>query len=384
MPKRWTNEMLDQKRMIGDPEADEMLAILIEEKGPQEARRLFEQLTTNIDLPIEDFSPRLKDYLNATRQLPKDADWNLVRTANELFIDHGPKFLLFLYYKSLPQLYLNAKGAVVLEKTSRLTHQGSDLRIFARRVAETGQFLLDVLAPGNLLPGAKGIQAIQKVRLIHASVRHFMPPDQWDTEQLGVPINQEDLAQTLMTFSISPLDTLAQFNVPESEERLRAYLFTWNYIGELLGIDLDLLPRSLEEARELLVTIMDRQAKPSEAGKLLAKALIDFSKTNLPNDFKRAPELLMVNMIGQEQAAQLGIHLETAGCLGALLPEFIKTYFQWGERLEDKLKGPLHLFIQHLARRTTQAMVNYFDKYKGRNFDIPESLQRAWVLEDPA
>lgn len=380
MAKKWTNELLEQKRRSGDPEADEVLSSIVEEKGPAEARRLFDRLITNIDLPLDDFSPRLQEYLKATNQLPARADRAHVRTANDLFIDHGPKFLVFLYYKSLPQLYLNAKGALVLEKTSRLTHQGNDLRIFARRVAETGQFLLDVMAPGNLQPGGKGIKAIQKVRLIHASIRHFMPADQWDTAKLGVPINQEDLAETLMTFSISPLDTLAQFKVPEPEERLLGYLHTWSYIGELLGVDTDLLPNTLEEARDLLSTILQRQAAPSPAGKLLTKALIEFAKTNLPTDFDRAPELLMVHMIGREQAAKLGVDPQMS-CLGALIPEFIKAYFNWGERLEDKLKGPISLFVQHLAQRTAQAMVNYFDQYKGRHFEIPEPLQKAWSIE---
>lgn len=380
MSQKWTDELLESKRQIGDPEADAIIAELVTEQGPEGARQLFDQLITNIEIPIQNLPARLRDYIRSHQQLPEYADWEQVRIATELFIDHGPKFLLFLYYKSLPQLYLNAKGAVVLEKTSRLTHQGSDLRIFARRVAETGQFLLDVMAPDNLMAGGPGIQAIQKVRLIHASVRHFMPPDHWDKSTLGVPINQEDLAQTLMTFSISPLDTLGRFNVPESEERLQAYLTTWKYIGELLGVNKELLPEDLEDARTLLNRIMERQAAESEAGKLLTKALIEFAKTVLPTDFDRAPELLMTHMIGRAYANKLGISTET-GCLGALLPEFIKAYFNWGERLEDKLKGPVNLFIQHLARRTAQAMVNYFDHYKGRNFEIPEPLQRAWAIE---
>ncbi|MCB0633170.1 MAG: DUF2236 domain-containing protein, partial [Lewinella sp.] len=290
------------------------------------------------------------------------------------------KFLLFLYHKSLPLLYLNARGAVVLEKTSRLMHQGADVSIFTRRVAETGQFLLDVMAPGHLEARGKGIRAIQKVRLIHASIRHFMPSGQWDTNELGLPINQEDLAQTLMTFGISPVDTLAQFGLTEPDERLWAYVYTWNRIGELLGINADLLPADLDEARALLQTILDRQAASSSAGNSLANALIQFSKNVLPTDIERVSELLITQMIGREYATKLGVNTNT-GCLGSLLPEFIRAYFNWGEKLEDKLDGPLNIVIQQLAQRTTQAMVNYFDKYKGRNFTIPASLQKAWHIE---
>lgn len=376
----WTNELLNQKRLLADPLADETVAAIVSEKGPKEAGRLFHLLITNIDLPLDELASPIQDYLTATNQLSADTDWEQIRMANELFIDHGPKFLLFLYYKSLPLLYLNAKGAAVLERTSRLMHEGADSSIFTRRVAETGQFLLDVMAPGHLQPGREGIRAIQKVRLIHASVRHFMPEDQWDAAELGLPINQEDLAQTLMTFSISPVDTLAQFGLTESDDRLWAYVYTWNRIGELLGIDADLLPGSLDEARQLLQTILQRQAAKSTAGQALAGALIQFAKKVLPADFERAPELLMTHMIGRDYAAQLGVNTNT-GCLGAILPEFVRVFFNLGEKLEDKLDGPLNVVVQHLARRTTQAMVGYFDKYKGRHFSIPEPLQRAWEME---
>lgn len=381
MATHWTNEFLDRQRFIGDPPADQALAELVEAHGLEESRRLFDRLIRNIDLPLDDVSSHLRPFLEATSSLPPGADPDIISTAQALFLDHGPKFLLFLYYKSLPLLYLNAHGARVLEKTSRLTNEKADLRIFARRVAETGQFLLDVMSPGNLNPGGKGIQAIQKVRLIHASIRHFMPAQQWNTATQGVPINQEDMAQTLMTFSITPIDALAQFNVPESEERLAAYLYTWNAIGTVLGIQTELLPDDLPSARQLLNIILDRQEQESEAGKLLTRALIDFAEKTLPADFERAPQLLMQHMIGHRRAAMLGISTQT-GCLGSLLPEFIRTYFRMGERLEDKLKEPLQVFVQHLARRTAQAMVNYFDKFKGRNFSIPQPLEQVWQIED--
>lgn len=381
MAVQWTHPYLDQQRLIGDPLADQAIDQLVEVQGPEESRRLFDRLIRNVDLPLDTVSGPLRDYLEATHALPATTDWAMVRQAHELFVDHGPKFLLFLYYKSLPLLYLNAHGALVLEQTSRLTNSSGDLRIFARRVAETGQFLLDVMAPGNLQPGAKGIQAIQKVRLIHASVRHFMPADRWDIAKHGVPINQEDLAQTLMTFCITPIDALAQFGLTEKSELLDSYLHTWNAIGELLGIQKALLPDDLAAARRLLDIILERQERDSPAGQLLTQALIDFAKQNLPTDFERAPELLMIHMIGAKRAAMLGISPET-GCLGKLLPEFFRTYFNLGERLEDRLDTSLQVFVQQLARRTAGAMVSYFDQYKSRNFSIPQPLEQVWQIED--
>ncbi|MBK8044673.1 MAG: DUF2236 domain-containing protein [Haliscomenobacter sp.] len=71
---------------------------------------------------------------------------------------------------------------------------------------ETAQFVIDVLSPGGLSPAGKGVRSAQKVRLIHASIRHFLKQRGWDTEDLGEPLNQEDKAGTLMAFSALLLD----------------------------------------------------------------------------------------------------------------------------------------------------------------------------------
>ena len=154
-----------------------------------------------------------KDFLAATNVLPAWTDWNKVKLANDLFLDHGPKFLVFLYYRSLPILYSCANGAKVLVQTGRLSHQNDGHKIFARCIAETGQFMLEVMKPDSLKQGGTGIQAIQKIRLIHAAIRTFTPEEKWDATVLGVPINQEDLAITLMTFSVVMIDALERFGI---------------------------------------------------------------------------------------------------------------------------------------------------------------------------
>jgi hypothetical protein len=75
---------------------------------------------------------------------------------------------------------------------------------------ETGQFLIDVLTVGGLDDEhGKGRRTIQRVRLMHAAVRHLImarndqgaPPVCGDEPPLwhkdwGTPIGQEDLAGT--------------------------------------------------------------------------------------------------------------------------------------------------------------------------------------------
>lgn len=375
--ENWTNTLLDQKRLLGDPLADEVMASIVNERGIAEAQILFDKLIRNVDMPLDAFPPIIQQYLKQTNQLPDWTDWRKVELAHELFLDHGPKFLIFLYYKSLPTLYACANGAEVLVRTSRLTHQVENIQIFTRRIAETGQFLMDVMTRGQLEAGAKGVRMIQKIRLIHASIRHFVGQNEWDEERFGKPINQEDMAVTLMTFSISLADALGQFGIEESEEKLDAFLHTWTAIGAVLGVDTDLLPANLEEARLLLDTILERQATESEAGKLLTQALIAFAKETLPSEkLDIAPEALINFLAGPELSSKLS--LNKLGCLTRFIPQALASFFRFTERLEDRIDRPLHIFIDLLSQKAVKAMVNYFDNYKGRNFEIAPSLSEEW------
>ena len=202
--------------------------------------------------------------------------------AQELFLDHGPKMLLFLYFKSLPTLYACKKGAKVLVRTGNLAHSGDEMIIFSRRIAETGQFLLNVMAPGSLVHNGLGVKTILKVRLIHAAIRHFVKAHHWDAQTLGEPINQEDLGITLTTFSYSLIDALNRFEIQDvTKERSEAFIHLWACVGHILGIDQDMLPDDLNESKILHDLILDRQKGASEEGVKLTKALIVFAEKHL-------------------------------------------------------------------------------------------------------
>src|SRR6201999_3276000 len=119
----------------------------------------------------------------------------------EVFACYGPQICLCLLCKSLPEAYACAKGAQVLYRTGRLTDQDGTMRTFTRRLMETSQFVVNVCIPGGLEPNGKGIVTSQKVRLIHAAIRYFIKKGEWDVATLGEPINQEDMAGTLQSFS---------------------------------------------------------------------------------------------------------------------------------------------------------------------------------------
>ena len=105
-----------------------------------------------------------------------------------------------LFGASLPEAYAAARGARVLNLTGGMV---DDL---VRRVNETAQMIIDAMGTeGGIRPGESGYNDIRRVRLMHAAVRHLVlndpsvqPP--WD-RTVSVPLNQEDLLGTLMTFT---------------------------------------------------------------------------------------------------------------------------------------------------------------------------------------
>lgn len=374
---KWNNEFLDVKRTHTDPLADEVIKQLIDSKGKEASRKFFDKLIREIELPIEELPDEIQEFMQNTAELPAWLSQDDLQKSNLFFKDHGPKLLLLLYFKSLPLLYSDVNGAQVLVKTSRLTHQDESMEIFARRIAETGQFLLNVMANDNFHGNGKAINTIRKVRLIHAAIRHFIGKD-WDTINLGKPINQEDMALTLMTFSVSLIDGLRQLLIDESDVFFNAYFERWKAIGLLLGVDQDLIPADIDEGRLLLTKILERNSGTSEAGILLTKALVDFSKNAIPGKiFDITPEVLINYFTGSTVTEYLHVNSQP-GCFGFAIPALFASIFHLGERLEGNSDRINYIAIK-LSNRLIHAMVNYFDKYKNQTFEIPAEFKPYWI-----
>ena len=69
---------------------------------------------------------------------------------------------------SLPACYAARKGVQVLHLTARLQSDP------VRRIGEPAQLVLGVIAPGAPSPAGGGVRDAQKVRIMHAAVRHLI------------------------------------------------------------------------------------------------------------------------------------------------------------------------------------------------------------------
>jgi len=259
-------------RLVGDEPADRAVAALFAAQGTLEWTAIHRQLDLLVDnasalpagLPAE-----LTDYLALTASLSPSLRADAA-AGEAFFAEYGPEVLMLLGCYSLPAAYAAAKGAQVLCRTEFL-ERAARLRLF-----QTAQMIVDVMSPGGLGRGGKGIRAIQKVRLLHASIRHLILKGSlaWDTAVLGVPINQEDLAGTMLTFSTVILEGLGKFDIAVPPEQAAAYLDTWCVVGRMMGIREELIPADLTSARVLTDTIQRRQIAASPEGRRLTAALL--------------------------------------------------------------------------------------------------------------
>src|SRR5947209_15840603 len=223
--------LLEPMRQIGDPLADGVIAELFANSEVGAVNELMKALVTNEFPEPSTLPPVVRTYLEKTDQLPDWADTNLIAAGEQVFWRYGPKLILILHCYSLPFDYLGRDGVQVLALTTRLVSNPS------RRIIEVAQFLVDIMQAGGLTaPEGRGRRAIQKVRLMHGAVRKMASGAPTWKAEYGLPINQEDLAGTLMSFSSIVIDGLEKLGVTLSDSDREAYLHCWLVAGHLLGI----------------------------------------------------------------------------------------------------------------------------------------------------
>ena len=296
--REWNVAELNAARQVGDVLADSVISELFAGGDIAAVNSLMRNMIVN-EYPAPDALPAVvRDYLAQTEALPDWADPQLIQAGERVFWRYGPQMVLNLHCYGLPFCYVGQNGVHVLALTTRLVSNPT------RRVIETGQMLIDVMQPGGLTtPQGRGRRTIQKVRLMHATIRKLAPTAPSWNSQWGLPVNQEDLAGTLMAFSWIALDGLDKLGYPLNAEERNAYLHSWLVVGHLLGIQDSMLPADIDAARDLANAIAAHQFGPSADGQALTDALVQMLADVLPGPvFKHAPSLLIRYFLGRQWA----------------------------------------------------------------------------------
>jgi hypothetical protein len=397
---RWTNEFLDQIRQTGDPLGDRTVAALFENGGLDSVNSLWNRLLKNEQIPPERLPREIQTYLQQSGGLPPWADPQLISEGEQFFINRGVFCLVSLLCGSLPECYVLRNEAAVLGTTRNLEQHAY------RRIFETTQLIVAVMAPGGLERGGSGIVAAQKVRLMHSSIRHLIlntprqpgltgPPKSfseavqrmqpWDALKRGLPINQEDMAYTLLTFSYVILRAFRSMDIEVTADEAKAYLHSWNVVGYIMGVREDLLAHSLEEAELLFSKIKERQIGESDDGQALANALVDCTKKIIAHETggildrsitKHFPSIMMRLLLDKRTVKILKIKRLTffewiiLTLIRILVTPFQSLYQKLVLALGSKFGA---LLVDDLTRIPRG--------WNRRLFQIPEQLRTAWKLK---
>jgi hypothetical protein len=310
---RLDDAFLNQMRETIDPPADAVATTLI----AQGARNTVKDLMRQRKMWDDDGEPSrllpedIRSYMKAASALPSWRNPALINEAQQFFLLYGIASSTLLACASLPQCYVMKYGTEVLAYTKFLQVDPT------RRIRETAQMVMDVMVPGGLEPGGRGVRATMKVRVMHAIVRHMImddpgaaanPADAALRAQFGLPINQEDMVYTLMTFSYVVIEGFRTMGYAMTDAQRNGYVHCWNVVGHLMGIRDELLPATFDDAAELFAAIQRRQCGQSTAGVKLTKALIEAVENAIPGDHHdQLVAVLTRKLVGDSTADALQI-----------------------------------------------------------------------------
>ncbi|EAY26510.1 oxygenase MpaB family protein [Microscilla marina] len=297
-----THEILAELKQQGDPEADAVIKFLFTNQQAKVLNQLMQALQLNRDLTNHPLPTEVNAFVEHAGQIPTWANDDLLAQANRFFTQYAHQFTSMLSFLSLPYTYAAAHGVQVLYLTKRMHHD------VTRRLHETARFLLDVTAPNAFAPEGKGIVSSLKVRLMHAAVRyHLAKRPQWKAEW-GVPINQEEMIGTSLSFSVLPVLGLQKMGNHLNQRDMTAYLHLWKVVGAFLGNEVLYLPNRYKEGSQLETLIRQRNFAPSSEGKTLTQALIQSLEESLGKRFPKGfVTAYMRFLLGDELANMVGV-----------------------------------------------------------------------------
>ncbi|MER7789880.1 oxygenase MpaB family protein [Streptomyces sp. NPDC097640] len=363
-----TEASMDALRQAGDELADATVTALFE-RGQVGTFNTLMRYVSTVGAPLPDGLPDVAhEYLEATRLPPGWVDWGEMEKARLFFIDNNVHISTALSFASMPACY-------VVPHLAKLLSAAHGLNYPSKRMAETGQFTVYLMQPDAFEAGSRFIPAAQKVRLLHASIRHHLKREnRWDTPALGTPICQEDMIGGQMFFSLLVLDSLHRLGIHMSQEGAEAYYYAWRVVGAMLGVDQDAVPKNLEEARRFLDLYMVRHMGPSEEGAHLTRQLIDLYEEVVPGTlFDPIVSALIRYLIGDTCADWLHVPHTPWDTVVKAVPHLLGIL----ETIEDR--SPLGAWaLDRLGHLTTVFELSSLTRGRVMHYAIPEQLKKDY------
>jgi len=257
-----------------------------------------------------------------------------------------------------------------------------------------------------------GYIAARKVRFLHAAMRLMLQDPNmgrpaattgpaksfmenaasragtWDVNDLGVPINQEDLAFVLLTFGYLIPKGMGTWGRHVARKEKEAFLHLWRVVGHVMGIRDDLMTDDLDEAAALYEQILRRNGGASEQGQILATAVMDFLRSYIPDRLNLAaviPASLIIDQLGTEWAPMLiakkdydAARSPVARTCHFLVRTGVKTYFFFRQHILRHLPA-VGTVVADLTTTAADTLIDSWrDSFRREPFYIPAQATR-WI-----
>lgn len=367
---RWSRERLESLRHVGDAEADAVIAEVFRSGDLPEVHRLLRSLVDNDDPVPEELPDGIEDYFRDTVEITA-AERIAIGIGERFFAVHGPEIMLVLCCASLPFDYANRRAVKVLYQTGFLEKRPN------RRVAQTAQMIVDVMGPGGLGEDGYGIRSAQKVRLMHAAIRHLILAREtpaWNSAVNGVPINQADLLFTLMSFTQVVLDGLRRLQLEISTQEAESYLCAWRVVGRQMGIQPELIPNNIAEAKLLTARFAELEHAPSLEGRAMTEAIAGLIGDVLGTPLDAFRWSLIRFFVGGKVARMLGVPSHP---VRDRLTHSVTGLALLLDTVVDR-PGPLRRWFRTFSMNMMQYFIERELGPTSRSFRIPSSLQDGW------
>ncbi|WP_336791309.1 oxygenase MpaB family protein [Gordonia malaquae] len=253
----------------GDPLMDDLVDWMVA-VGVKTIRPKFELALERGIAHVDDAPQELRDFFAVVEDTPSWVDHDALRTAGLAMNSSGVDGLYIARDVSLVGGYTFSGFNQTLLRTGAL-EKGSNTRF-----AETSQWAIDVISAGGLDRFGAGYRSTLRVRLIHSLVRrHVVAMEDWDSDLNGLPINQTDMAATIVGSLVAPALGGLGIGLFHTPAEYAAIAHLTRYVGWLMGISDEFLPTDFSGAVRLLHHTSAALAVPDGTSKQLARPMAD-------------------------------------------------------------------------------------------------------------
>lgn len=265
--ERW--QKLGLHLNVGDEPMDRLVEWM-SSTGMEQARPLFDRALTSGIASMPEAPEPLREFFAEVETVPQWVDWDLMRVGQRAMRRGGADGMYIARDVSLLGGYQFSGFNKTLIRTGAL-EKGSN-----KRFAETMQWAMDVISENGMAPPGVGYRSTLRVRLIHAFVRrHVAAMPDWRGDEWGVPVNQTDMAATLVGALIAPAAGGLGMGLVLSPREYDGIAHLTRYVGWLIGVDDEWLPRDFRDGVRVLYHTVAALSEPDESTRQLAMPMAD-------------------------------------------------------------------------------------------------------------